>query len=435
MKPSGRALSRAAGLLLGLATPLLLAGRAPFAGALIVALLAVVLAPSRAALFRVPTRAFKEPLALALIALLAVWLLSSALSLDPAHSFEMVARSFALVVAGGVLARFLAAHPEAGALALKSLVAAAFLAAALAVVGRYGVPEVLGLVRGRGWVEPSMGSVLKAYGSVAACLLPVVLWAGWRLRSAWRALGLLHAPLAVAVMIGGPSHAGLFGAAVMAGFAICALGLKPGVGLNAALALISAALLAGVGLALAQIPTLPAPESLGERVVLEPFDVGPPAAFLDAHRQAIWGFARDRALEAPVVGHGPDVSNQLPGARTVIEGFEQEFIPGHPHNWALELFVDTGAVGVAAVLVVLALLVRRLARAEVARPERAAGLALFGAFWGSSFFNFSFWENWWQTTLLVLLVLIAGQPRSHGPALARAPESGKNGPTPHSRAA
>jgi O-antigen ligase len=341
----------------------------------------------------------------------------------------MTARALGLVVAGVLFARFLAARDEARAPALKALIAAAFLAATLAVVGRFGLPELLGLVRGRGWVEPSIGSALKAYGSVAACLVPVALWAGWRSRGGWLALGLLHAPLALAVMVGGPSHSGLFGAAIMAGFGVCALLLNPGLWLNAALALLSAALLAGVGLALAQIPPLPAPESLGARVALEPFEVEPPAAFLDPHRRAIWGFTRDRALEAPVLGHGPDVSNRLPGASTVIEGFEQEFIPGHPHNWALELFVDTGGVGLAAMLLVLVLIARRLARAELPRPERAAGVALFGAFWGSSFFNFSFWENWWQATLLVLLTLIAAGPQGRRRALANKARPGKNAST------
>jgi hypothetical protein len=42
----------------------------------------------------------------------------------------------------------------------------------------------------------------------------------------------------------------------------------------------------------------------------------------------------------------------------------------------------------------------------------ASGIALFGAFWGSSLLNFSLWAAWWQITFAVLgAIVLAGTAR------------------------
>lgn len=397
------------GTLVGAAVPLLVAGRATFAAALILAVLAALAAPGREALFALSRVRWRDPLVLAPGAMLASWFASALGSPDPSQSFSAWGKVLGLLLVALLLYRFLATHAEARRAALKTLVAAALILAALALVGRYALPALLGLLRARGWVEVDAVTAIKAYGSAAACLLPVTVWAGFRLGGSWRILGTAYIPLAGLVMLGGQSHAGMFGALVAVLMVLAALALSPGPGLLGAIAAIWATLFGFVAVVLVQIPPLPDPVSLPPTVAVAPFELGFPADLLDPHRQMIWGFARDRALEAPWLGHGPDVSNFLPGAHTIVQAFNQEFIPGHPHNWMIELFLETGALGLLAILAALAVLLGRLAMPAVSRIDRAAGLGLFGAFWGSFFFNFSFWSSWWQASFLLLLALVMAE--------------------------
>lgn len=405
-------LVRAAAVLAGAAVPLGVFGRAVVGFDLVLVLLAILAVPGRGALVSLRRVELADPLVLALAAMLASWFVSALRSFDPGHSLEEWARSLGLLLGAVLLYRFFTAHGAAHRLALKSLVLAALAGAVLGLVGRYFAPSLLGLIRGQGWLEINSINALKAYGSVAACLMPIALWSGFRLGGAWRWAGLAYIPSALLVMRAGESHAGLFGAAVMATLMLAAALLPAGSRLYGALGLVALLLFGAIAVILLQIPPLPDPSTLGARLALAPFDLAPPASLIDPHRQMIWGFARDRAVEAPWFGRGLDVSNLLPGANTIVEAFNQEFIPSHPHNWALELFLETGAVGLVAIFAVLALLVGRLASHENPRFDRVAGLGLFGAFWGSSLFNFSFWSSWWQAGFLLLLVLVMADRRA-----------------------
>ena len=156
-----------------------------------------------------------------------------------------------------------------------------------------------------------------------------------------------------------------------------------------------------------------------------PVEPGLPVSLIDAHLKYIWRFAFDAALNAPYFGHGIDVSNHLPGASVLIEKFNQALIPSHPHNWLLEVFLETGVFGLAFLLGALALLLRLWLRIGVVSPgTSAAGVALFVAFWSSSMLNFSIWAAWWQGVFLVLsAIVLAAAPRGAG--ANRSPQSGR----------
>src|SRR3546814_15937842 len=51
-----------------------------------------------------------------------------------------------------------------------------------------------------------------------------------------------------------------------------------------------------------------------------------------------------------------NVVNNLPGAHELIPGINAEYIPSHPHNWILEILVETGWIGLLLVVAILALL-------------------------------------------------------------------------------
>ena len=115
-----------------------------------------------------------------------------------------------------------------------------------------------------------------------------------------------------------------------------------------------------------------------------------------------------------MLGHGIDVSNYLLGAdKPAPAGYGQAYIPGHPHNWALEIFVDTGALGLLTLLGVIAALSYTVYRStRSSRVMFVLGITLIASFWGSSLFNFSIWATWWDATFVLLVAQFLALSRS-----------------------
>ena len=130
---------------------------------------------------------------------------------------------------------------------------------------------------------------------------------------------------------------------------------------------------------------------------------------IDAHRQFIWGFSLSKVLEKPFAGHGPDSSNFIDGSQKKINHEltgTMPFIPSHPHNFLIELLLDTGILGT--LLFSLLILFINLEIFKRANTYQKYFLIFFnGYFWGSSLVNFSFWLGWWQGSYFFLLSLIA----------------------------
>lgn len=415
MNPAVRWLAIAAAALAGSALPLLASGRAVSGIVLAASLILVLIHPQRVEALCIAARGLRTPLGAALIVLFACWLVSTLLSADIGRSIGVWGRMIGLLAGGALLGAFLGQNERTHRLTLQCLISVGLVCLAIVLIGIYIHSPVYGLMSGHGWEEVRAAKLLKGYGSAVACLVPLWLWAGWRLGGAWRWAGLVLLPAGVLLILAVDSRAGMVGLAVGAvvGLGMLALG-RPGLGrLRAGLvSILGVAVVGIVCLALAQLPAIPEQDATGGAPAIGAANLAPPAGLLDLHRQAIWSYARDRALEAPWFGHGIDMASRLPGASAVILQFNQEFIPSHPHNWLLEMFLETGALGTLALLAALVLLGSRLLTLAVAdRAAGAAGLALTAAFWSSSFFNFSIWSAWWQLVLLLLLAfMLAARP-------------------------
>jgi O-antigen ligase len=245
------------------------------------------------------------------------------------------------------------------------------------------------------------------------------MFAGFKLGGAWRSAAILYPPMALAIVLSLESGAGLLGLiAAAVTFALVWLSGMPRLRLPALglLALLVVLGLAGLGYLFANAPAPPPAEAIVDGHYDGPIEVPLPTAIVDAHRQQIWGFSLDAATDRPWFGYGIDRSNHVPGAHDIIAQFNQAFVPAHPHNWIIEIIVDTGFVGLIAMLGALGVFVTRWFR--IGRGDRllaAAGLGLTAAFFASSLLNFSFWTTWWQTVLLVLSAILL----SHAPSRVR----------------
>ena len=73
-----------------------------------------------------------------------------------------------------------------------------------------------------------------------------------------------------------------------------------------------------------------------------------PTELIDTHRQYIWGFSLNKFFNKPLLGYGPDTSNFIEGSQEIIGSNytgTMPYIPSHPHNFIIEILLDTGLIG------------------------------------------------------------------------------------------
>lgn len=405
---------RIAGGVLGASLPLLVSSELTAGVLVALGLGLALLSPGRASLLAAMASALKSPLALAGLALLLSWVPAFVFSIQPLRSLSPFGGMAGLLLAASLITTFLARSEGARELCLKTLVIAALACGALALIAAHGGSVVYAPFRGRPFEAFPAAQFIKYYASAVACLAPVVLLAGLRLKGAWRSAALCYPAMVLAVILSLDSGAGLLG--LVAGavvFALVAAGIVPRLRAPALglLAVLVAVGLAGLGWLFAHAPSPPPFEAMAGGVYDGPIETPLPLSLVDAHRQQIWGFSLAQVSNAPWFGHGLDLSNFLPGAHTRIAQFNQEFVPAHPHNWLIELLVDAGFVGLAGVIGALAVLAARFLVIARADPLRAAaGLGLMAAYLSSSLLNFSVWSFWWQMEFLVLVAILLALP-------------------------
>jgi O-antigen ligase len=258
-------------------------------------------------------------------------------------------------------------------------------------------------VRGLKEVPEALMFGLKPAASLMALLLPI----GFALPWPWFARAvLLLAGGAVLISLPGETArlatiAGL-GAAL---FSLAAPRLGPRlVGAVVALAVLVMPLLVGF------IPKIPSANL-------------PPSA---VHRLVIWDFAATRIAEKPLAGWGMEASRALPGGRArpdaatldrlnITNPAQREFLalahvevmPLHPHNGALQLWLELGGIG--ALIGAALILLLGFAASRSAAPAVGAGMLASAAVTGM--LSFGLWQAWWVASLLLAMVALALLPR------------------------
>jgi O-antigen ligase len=99
----------------------------------------------------------------------------------------------------------------------------------------------------------------------------------------------------------------------------------------------------------------------------------------------IWTFVSARMTEKPLFGWGLDASRTFKG-----------HIPLHPHNAALQLWFELGAVGAVLGALIWTFIFWRFA--EASRSRRLYAAAGCATAWSALIigaFSFSLWQEWW----------------------------------------
>jgi hypothetical protein len=149
----------------------------------------------------------------------------------------------------------------------------------------------------------------------------------------------------------------------------------------------------------------------------------PPSA---VHRLVIWDFAAARIAEKPITGWGLEASRAMPGGRALPDAAtldrlnianpaqrealalpHVEVMPLHPHNGALQLWLELGGIG--ALIGAALMLALGVAASRSAAPAAGAGMLASAAVTGM--LSFGLWQAWWVASLLLAMVALDGEPR------------------------
>ncbi|BDW95415.1 hypothetical protein MACH10_11000 [Thalassospira tepidiphila] len=140
---------------------------------------------------------------------------------------------------------------------------------------------------------------------------------------------------------------------------------------------------------------------------LQGYDAYFPIWLIDIHRQMIWQFVFGHVFDHPLIGYGLNASPWVPGANELAGNSTQSVLPGHPHSWFMEIWLETGIVGLSLV-VFLVLAIGFFAVKDVRRfGIKVAGLPLMimAAYWFAGLFNYSFWTSWWFGVVMLTFAL------------------------------
>ena len=147
-----------------------------------------------------------------------------------------------------------------------------------------------------------------------------------------------------------------------------------------------------------------------------------PSAYI---RLYIWRNAGIHIDERWLLGHGMDTSRALYDAddRTQRSYYDaegrrvwdtgQEPIPLHPHNAAVQVWLELGVVGAAALALVLVTAVRAVAASAVARTDKAVWIAVFVTGFTIASLSYGIWQGWWLGALWLAaaFAVAAARPR------------------------
>ena len=410
-------------VIIGAAIPAIVIGRGAMGALMICGLLIAVALRHRDLVCPLRGLAFK-PITLLIAATALLWLPSVIQSLNPIGSLVVLTRML-IFLAGAFILYDAFREDEARYLALlKSFVVSSFLlyliAVGLLMVRQMHDMELieniewansfLSLIRGNGWINDdyNVRLHLKESTSSALLLIPLVIWAAYQLRGRWIFLCvLLLAELAASIWLADnrSSMAGVVAIVLTAGFlfaiknrTVHAAGLS---------ALVLIAIISGV---------------MGWLLLIAPSYTGLPANeefffplwLVDPPRQVIWAFAM-KAGEAPQwFGVGINMIDKLPGASDWNQVSGTRNIPLHPHNWIIEVMIETGAIGIIALVVTIIFSAFSISREFLKTGHWAflAALCVSAGYWTNGLFSVSYWSAWWQISFFVATAIcLAGAPR------------------------
>jgi exopolysaccharide production protein ExoQ len=148
------------------------------------------------------------------------------------------------------------------------------------------------------------------------------------------------------------------------------------------------------------------------------------------HRIMIYQFSTSKILERPIAGWGMDSSRSIPGGekravtitcnnpvRNILTKLNiGGNLPLHPHNAAIQIWLELGLIGALCLAATVLLLIRRFERNSVDNQGRAIIAATFCSICLIYNISFGLWQSWLMFTMILLGCFIMALQRGPEPS-------------------
>lgn len=144
---------------------------------------------------------------------------------------------------------------------------------------------------------------------------------------------------------------------------------------------------------------------------VRPFVEAIPPSVLD--RIEIWNHGAKAVFEAPILGHGIGIIRHLPLPDNSLTGYRHLVKPPtHPHDAALQIWLELGGLGVALFAIIVWLVSRSMRSLET--PWRGAAIAAAAGVIFTALVSYGLWQETWLgiigMTALAFRVLAPASP-------------------------
>jgi len=404
--------ARISAVLLGLSFAALFGGRALFGIFASLGVIGALYSGGISSSFRELFYKDRSPIMVMVFMVLAAWLPSVLVSILPGKSSVVLLRVVAILVVSVVVYLFMAKNKHVLTLCLKATMVGLCFSIVVAILGISYFPEIVKFLRGSEVTDINIARLkVRYFANFLALIAPFVFWAGFRLSGRWRFISALIISASIYVIYITNIRAG-FAGLLAAGF-VTFVSVVPGLWRKktyaSAIIILSSIFVGGVLFLISNMPPPPPiPVAFHDTLFMPP-------ELIDPHRQIIWRFVMELAIERPWLGWGIHTINFAAPERAaeIYALYGLSPLPSHPHNWMLEVLSETGVVGFIPLLVTVMTLFWHSFRSYRQTGDIAylALLATTASFWTSSFFNFSFWAAWWQISYLLLFAIMASSTR------------------------
>ena len=386
--------------LLGIAIPSVAFGRSVFAVLLILAIISLFFCKPWRDVIRDLDAQIKTPVGLLILATFVAWLPNVFVSPLPIRSFEAVLRTLLFIGIASVFYSYLRSDSRLLKRTLLSFVIMTTVTMVFSLLAMTIAPEIYWFIKLKGWLSTPILTQLKGFSALAVFMVPVLILTGSLYSRAWKIICTLIFITVVVFAYASANRSVLAGFLSMTAMMVVVFALK-----SASKPKVLASL---AGLSIAVVGAVAWLQIIRAKL----FEAAPnqdwliPIWLLDFQRQVIWKHAIEFAMASPWIGIGVNTINLVPGADMVINGTNNlHVIPAHPHNWAIEIFAETGAIGLSVLLITLITLTYQtlLVARRTGNLGHIMAIAVMAGYWVSGLFNFSYWSAWWQLSFLISL--------------------------------
>jgi exopolysaccharide production protein ExoQ len=128
------------------------------------------------------------------------------------------------------------------------------------------------------------------------------------------------------------------------------------------------------------------------------------------HRMEIWDFVSRYALQNPLYGYGMEATKAIQDFDTKMLYFRYPVVL-HPHNFALQIWIEFGLAGITAASVLTFILIKKMQTL----PARSSGLylAVFFAILCVASTAYGLWQGWFLGAITFIFALCAALQSLH----------------------